>query len=75
MADIVTDVLNHMLNPRPMLDRFDKLQRIRRIQDAYDDVQWLKGVYAFGEDVDIHVRLNTAAMALSAALEVAKERL
>jgi hypothetical protein len=74
MADIVTDVLKHVVDTRPILDESDKLQRIRRIQDAYDDVQWLKGVYSMAQDADIHVRLNTASMALAAALEVAKER-
>lgn len=75
MDDIVTDVLSHMLNRRrPTLDSIDKLQRIRRIKDALDDVEWLKGVYAMEQDADIHVRLTTAATALAAALEVAKER-
>jgi hypothetical protein len=64
-----------MASDYPALDEEDKLQRIRRIKYVLDDVEWLKGVYAMAQDADIHVRLNTAAMALAAALEVAKERL
>jgi hypothetical protein len=41
MADIVTDVLKHMLSPRPTLDQADRLQRIRRIKDALADMKRL----------------------------------
>lgn len=55
-----------------VLDRYELLQRKRRIQDALQDVIWLAALYPLDSHEDIWANLSSATVHLDKALAIAK---